>query len=196
MNNKLKITIGAVAATAVLGLGISQSSAAQVDPKLSTDEIRDLVADQYPGTITEMELEKDSNKAVYEVEIVGEDKEYELRLDGASGEVLHLSEKALSDQSKEDSDDDDGSEKATEKSTKEAEIDMKKAEEIALKEFDGNVTGTELDQDDGRLIYEVELDNDKKEAEIEIDAITGEVIVVSIEQEDSEDNDDDEQDQD
>lgn len=43
MNNKFKITIGAVAATAVLGLGISQSSAAQVDPKLSTDEIRDLV---------------------------------------------------------------------------------------------------------------------------------------------------------
>lgn len=205
MNNKLKITTGAVIATAVIGLGISQSSAAEADPKLSTDEIRNLVSDQYPGTITEMELEKDANKAVYEVEITGKDKEYDLRLDGSSGEVLHLSEKALSGKSKEDSDDDDGedgedgedkADESTEKSAKKAAFDMAKAEKIALKEFDGDVTGIELDQDDGRLIYDVEARKGKKEAEIEIDALTEEVIAVSIEQEDSddqEDNDDNEE---
>lgn len=193
MNNKLKITTGAVVATVVLGLGISQSNAAQVEPTLSTDEIRNLVADQYPGKVTELELEKDSNKAIYEVEITGKSKKYDLKLDGASGEVVHLSEKALSDQTDEKSDDDDEndkeSNKATEKPAKKAAFDMAKAEKIALKEFDGTVTSTDLDEDDGHLIYEVEVHNGKKEAEIEIDAYTEEVIAVSIEQEDSDDQD-------
>ena len=51
------------------------------------------------------------------------------------------------------------------------------------------ITSNELDTDDGRLTYEIEIHKDKKEAEIEIDAITGEVIVVSIEEEDNEDDD-------
>lgn len=195
MNKKMKITIGAVAVAAVLGFGIIQSSASQVDPTLSTDEIRNLVADQYPGTITELELEEDSNKAIYEVEIVGKDKEYQLTLDGDSGEVLHLNEKGLSDHSKEKSDEgetkgDNKSNNTVEKSLKDVKVTMKKAEEIALKEFDGTVTDIDLDEDDGLLIYEVEVHNGKKEAEIEIDAVTGKVIVVSIEQEDNEDDDD------
>ena len=61
---------------------------------------------------------------------------------------------------------------------------IEEAKEIALTEFQGKVTEIELDKDDGRLMYEVELKNETHEAEIEIDAKTGEIIEVEVEEDD------------
>ncbi|WP_404451182.1 PepSY domain-containing protein [Virgibacillus necropolis] len=204
MSKKKKVTIGAIIVTVILGVGIFQSTASQAEATLSTDDIRKLVADQYPGTITELELDEEKNNAVYEVEILGKKKEYDLKLDGNTGEVLHLSEKPLSKQAKNNYDneaDDDKDDKKVEKqqaddknSTKKAVIEANKAEKIALKEFDGKITSIELDEDDGRLTYEIEIHNAKKEADIEIDAYTGEVMVVSIEQDDNDDDGEDDND--
>lgn len=66
-------------------------------------------------------------------------------------------------------------------------ISEKQAIEIALKQFSGKVEDIELDKDDGRLIYEIEMESSKGEAEIEIDAYTGEVIMVDIELEEDDD---------
>ncbi|ASK61269.1 hypothetical protein CFK37_03280 [Virgibacillus phasianinus] len=189
MGKKKKITAGAIIAAAVLGFGIYNSSTSQAQASMSSDDIRKLVEDQYPGKITELELDKEKNKAVYEVEISGKDKEYELKLDGSTGEVLHLQEKPISKDQPDDTDADDDKDVKAEKqqnndtkAANKAVIEYNKAEEIARKEFDGKVTSIELDEDDGHLIYEVEVKKGKKEAEIDINAYTGEVIVVSIEQ--------------
>src|SRR5690625_4835618 len=95
MKKKLSMTIGVIAVVTVLGLGMYHSDASQTEPTLTTDEIKSLISDQYPGEITEIELEKDFNKAVYELEIVGKDKKYELKVDGNSGEILKLKEKTV-----------------------------------------------------------------------------------------------------
>ncbi|UJL47018.1 PepSY domain-containing protein [Virgibacillus sp. NKC19-16] len=213
MKKKLGVTIGATAAAAVLGLGIYQSNASETNPELSTDEIRQMVTDQYPGTITELELEKDSNRAVYEVEVENDGKEYDIKLDGSSGEVLNLKERELSsgnveitekdddaddrDDNADDRDDnqgntnnndsqDDGNNNgnSSTKSNNNTVIDLEKAEEIALNEFDGKITDLELDEDDGRRMYEIELEKGEDEAEIEIDAYTGEILVIEIDRED------------
>ncbi|MFD0951687.1 PepSY domain-containing protein [Virgibacillus natechei] len=63
-------------------------------------------------------------------------------------------------------------------------MDLGKAEEIALNEFDGQITELELDEDDGRLMYEIEIEDGEDEAEIEIDAYTGEILVIEIDRED------------
>ena len=63
-------------------------------------------------------------------------------------------------------------------------LSIEEAKQIALTEFEGKVTEIELDKDDGRLIYEVELKDGTHEAEIELDATTGEIIEVEIEQDD------------
>ncbi|GGN58717.1 PepSY domain-containing protein [Oceanobacillus indicireducens] len=63
-------------------------------------------------------------------------------------------------------------------------LSIEEVKQIALTEFEGKVTEIELDKDDGRLIYEVELRDGTHEAEIELDAMTGEIIEVEIEQDD------------
>jgi len=59
-------------------------------------------------------------------------------------------------------------------------IDKDEALEIALAEFPGEVDSIELDEEDGRLIYEIEIESGDEEAEFEIDAMTGEIIVIEI----------------
>lgn len=69
-------------------------------------------------------------------------------------------------------------------SGKKAVIDESKAKEIALKEFPGIVADLELDEDDGRLIYEISIENGNEEADIDIDAYTGEILELSIDPDD------------
>src|SRR5690625_3712507 len=213
MRKKISIVMIALVGTFLLGLGVYHSSASQGSPKLSTDDIRQMVTSQYPGTITEIEFETDFNKSVYEVEVVSNGKEYELKLDGSTGEVLKLKEKdivngANSEKEKiilEENDDDekvsdepDQSEQIAQENNKESSqtknhkssnkktvIDSNRAIEIAKGDFAGQVTELELDEDDGRLIYEIELRTGTEKAEIEIDAYTGEILVIEIENDNS-----------
>ena len=51
---------------------------------------------------------------------------------------------------------------------------------IAEKAANGKVVEIELDEDDGFIKYDVELRTDRGEAEVEIDAITGNVLEVEL----------------
>ena len=208
MKKKITIIAGAIAVATVLGLGIYKSDASQADPKLNYDEVTNLISTQYPGTITEMELEKRNNRAIYEIEIVNDGMEYELKVDGNSGEIIKLKEKRIAakqnDNAKKETIDlkekdqkqapeKDGQEKTTDKTKIDKKqsnskdqkpsktvLDAKEAISIAQKEFSGTVTDVELDEEDGRLIYEIEIKANGQEAEFEIDAMTGEIIVIEI----------------
>lgn len=245
MKKKVLITVSSIAIATVLGLGIYHSNAAQADPKLSKEEIVELVTAQYPGTITEIEMEKGFNSVVYEVEVESNGKEYEIKLDGNTGEVLKIKQRELHastegstnitisekqdkpssnttsepesknektddlddnkstgskdnkndnvvDESKKDNQADD-SKTENKNEGKKAIIDYETAKKIALAEFDGIITDLELDEDDGRLIYEIEIESVNGEAEIDIDAYTGDIISISIDTEigDDDDRDDD-----
>lgn len=212
MKKKLILSIGIIFSIVVLGVGIYHSDASQTGPNLSEDNIRQLVSEQYPGTITEIELEKDFNKVVYQVEVRNDEKKYQLELDGNSGEVLELKEKTIAkkdqliveDQEKidhpteepakeivEKKDEDKSHDKiVTNNSNKTPEVEKKPKKQtvintqsainIALKEFPGKVTDVDLEEDDGRMIYEIEIESSKGEAEFKIDAYTGEVFVIEI----------------
>lgn len=67
-----------------------------------------------------------------------------------------------------------------EKPKTEALMNIEEVSQIALKEFSGTITEVELDEEDGRLIYEIEIEAGDQEAELEIDAHTGEVLIIEI----------------
>jgi uncharacterized membrane protein YkoI len=226
MKKKVVVTIASVVVASVLGFGIYHANAAQADPKLTKTEIEALVAAQYPGTIKEIELDKGFNRVVYEVEVEGNGKKYEIKLDGNTGEVLKLEEKELkvasqnktdvsikektnpkedtsnkgnpsddvgkpddntTDDSKSNSDqqkqDNEKSEDKKQDNTIKVAIDYQTAKKIALAEFEGMITELKLEEDDGRYIYEVEIEGLTGEAELDIDANTGEIISISIDTE-------------
>lgn len=74
--------------------------------------------------------------------------------------------------------------KAEEKEKQDAKsnpvISEHEAIEKALEQFSGNVDDVDLEDDDGRLYYEIEVEREDLEAEIMIDAYTGEVLIIEI----------------
>ncbi|GAB3791190.1 PepSY domain-containing protein [Virgibacillus kimchii] len=196
MNKKIGMTAAVLAGALVLSLGIYQSDASQVDPKLSEEDILDLVSAQYPGEITELELEKGLDRMIYEVEVAGESKEYDMELDGDTGEVLEIREKEMVSIPKETNDEHDTVEieernedrtetaNTTHKQSADSKdiLSVEQVEELALKEFSGVIKELELDKDDGRLIYELEIKNEnREEAELDMDAYTGEILKMELE---------------
>ncbi|WP_281862962.1 PepSY domain-containing protein [Planomicrobium okeanokoites] len=64
----------------------------------------------------------------------------------------------------------------TQNSVSEKLIGFDEASSIALELSDGKVIRAELDEDDGRQQYEVEIQDTEYEYDYEIDALTGEVL--------------------
>lgn len=264
MKKKTAIISGILAVFVALGIGMYAKNVSQAAPTLSHEEVKSLVTAQYPGTITELELDRENDQLYYEIEIENDEMEYELKVDANSGEILRLKEKlvrnddskskqvkleekavAVKEESDDDDDDDNNqtvtvqnsspqtkveskevkqqstekkaepkkqstkaqstSQKTAEKKQeqvkqqktaekkqepktekkkksegKETIIDRNRAVQIALAKFPGKVEEVELDDDDGRLIYEIEIENGDKEAEFDIDAKTGKILKFEI----------------
>lgn len=136
MNKKILMTIAALSIAAVIGLIFSQNISVSADPDLTKQDVRDKVNAQYPGEITEIDLDSDGKNPVYEVEIEIEGKEYELEIDGNTGEVLRLDEKlvAATNVGKADEKQEISEKFVTEKREKEAIQIKEKAEEKAKTE--------------------------------------------------------------
>ncbi|WP_100012782.1 PepSY domain-containing protein [Lentibacillus sediminis] len=197
MKKKSMIFAGALTGAVLLVGGVYQTSADQQEGELSADNIRQMVGEQYTGEITELELEKEQNRRVYEVEVEDGDQEVELKMDAATGEVLNERVKDQNGRNENQRDDggddrDDDRDDQNNNSVDKSElISSEEAGKIAKGEFSGKITELELDEDDDRYKYEIELVNGNEEAEIEIDARTGEVWEVDVDTEDQDDDDND-----
>lgn len=64
-------------------------------------------------------------------------------------------------------------------------ITEQEARKIVLKEVEGTVTEVELDDEDGVLVYEIEVETDVQEGVVIINAFTGEVVSVTMETKDN-----------
>ena len=174
---KKKIMIGTLSAVFVLGgafaVGASNNDdGSKVEAKanntktiLGYDEVKQIALQEVNGVIEEIELEREANTALYEVDIEKDDIDYDLHIDAYSGEIYSV-----------DRDDDDDDDFSNYKNI----ISQDDAIAIAEKAANGKVEEIELDEDDGLLKYDVELRTDRGEAEVEIDASTGNVLEVEL----------------
>ena len=64
---------------------------------------------------------------------------------------------------------------------KEAKITMKEARATALKEAPGKVKESELEREDGKVIYSFDIQTKEGIKEIQVDAVTGKVLKVETE---------------
>ena len=178
---KKKMVIGTLSAALVFGGAFAVEASnnddgGKVDAKanntktfLSIDEVKKIALQEVNGVVEDIELENESNKAVYEVEIEKNDIDYDLYIDAYSGEIYSVDR---DDHNNDDDIDDDNL--SNNKNT----ISQADATAIAEKAVNGKVVEIEKDEDDGLIKYEVELNTDRGEAEVEIDASTGKVLDV------------------
>lgn len=124
------------------------------------------------GEVREMELDRDDRE--YEFEIRGESGEVDVKVDAKSGDVLKTEHDDKDDDQddRDDRDDDDRQAAPDNLISQEEAIQIAKGKAGSAAE----VIEAELDEDDGRWHYELELRDDRHEYEVDIDAENGNVI--------------------
>ena len=123
----------------------------------------------------ETELDKDDGRWIYEIEFDVNQWEYDYDIDAFTGKVLSYE--------KDEDDDYKASNKSqtTSQTSTKTYIGEEKALEVALnhagvKKSEIKNLEIELDEDDGKWIYEVEFDVNQWEYDYEIDAFTGKIL--------------------
>lgn len=132
------------------------------------------------GVIHEAEKDRENGRLVYEMEVKNDEYEFEFKVDAENGEII-----------KEERDERRGGKAATgengntEKAANakdEAVISIGEAKGIAKKEVPGELEDIELERENGKLVYEVEIKNhqngDDDDVTVYVDAITGKVLFV------------------
>ncbi len=149
--------------------------------KITMEAARAIALNRVSGTITEEDLEKENGRLQYAFDIrTADGKVVDVEIDAMTGEIL----KADDDDAE---DDDDASEKISAADAKQAKISMDAARAIALNGVSGTIVEEELEKEKGRLQYSFDIrDRNGKIWDVEVDAITGEVLQAV---EDDEDND-------
>ncbi|PAD20412.1 hypothetical protein CHH64_15125 [Terribacillus saccharophilus] len=173
----------AITLAAGLGFGFQHVSAdddkVPADTKVNLNQAIDNASKEQAGTVTSVELDTARNgQAYYEVDVNDDKAEYDVRVNADDGTV----------ESRKDNDDDDDDNNQV----PQPKVDIKTAAETALAQEKGaTLTDISLDEDDGRLEYDVELRTDKDEIEVTVDAESGEVTYTEKESIHDDQDDDD-----
>ncbi len=130
----------------------------------------------------EIEQEREDGKWIYEVEFVYDNKEYEYEIDAVSGQILEISIEPLPGSGSQAGKPQPGAPTAGVGE----EIGTRQALSIALQHLgvaESQVAKLEVEREreDGKWIYEVEFVYQGKEYEYEIDAVSGQILEISIE---------------
>ncbi|PAF34797.1 hypothetical protein CHH69_14040 [Terribacillus saccharophilus] len=200
----------AVVVLVVAVFGIYQMQASAGEPEMTIDQARQQAEKQYNATVTEIELDRSGNEPRYDIDLENGEKLYDLTLNGNTGEVISLKESSRQitssntdskDQSQESGDEQqqgENEQSADEQqqsdkeqtaplqkqaSQAEVKITMDEAIKIATDEVGGSVTDVEFDEEDGLPVYELELKTADDEAEVVINAQSGEIITIAYDSE-------------
>lgn len=159
---------------------------------ISENEVKDIVADNMSvnsGDLYFESIDLEMDKNVYEVEVSYQNREYEYRIDAKSGKIIstdfNTTDSITNDNSSNNNNNSNnsntnGSNNNGNNATT-ASIPLDEAKNIAL--TNANLTEdavkflkTELDHENGVLVYEIDFTYDTYEYDYKIDANTGEIV--------------------
>ncbi|MCK1994366.1 hypothetical protein GW626_21025 [Peribacillus muralis] len=166
---KKKIIMTVSAATVLLFGGAAGTAVYAVNKgALPEDEAVKMISDELGGEVTHFEKDWDQ-PMTYEMTVKTKDGYQDVDVDAEKGEILS-----------QETDDDEDEDMSTQQAVEKAKVSMDEAEKIALKKVAGQVTDAELDSENGGLVYELEIKQGKKESDVVVDAMTGDVLKTEL----------------
>ncbi|WP_066073778.1 PepSY domain-containing protein [Neobacillus soli] len=197
---------GSVLNTSVFAASSDSTSKVEVSDKqeqqklekeatITKEEAISAALKEVAGKATKTELEDEDGAVVYGIEVTdNQGKKQDVKVDAKTGKVLKVEaddENEKGDKEKKKENDGEVSDKQEQQQLKkEAKISAKESTTIALKEVKGNVTDTELEDEDGTVAYGVEITDDQgKKHDVKVDAKTGKVLKVEADDENDSEND-------
>lgn len=166
----LLVAIGGGAAFAQSDLFVK----AENNPSISAGEAKKIALKQFEGEIVGFEYDRDDRTPHYEIDIVKDNEKIGVEVNAGTGKAAVTERENISTIKAENNVKTDNT--GTDSAKNSSVITEKQAIEIAQAKAEGTLTELELDEDDNRLIYEIEIRNGKMEYDFEIDAITGDII--------------------
>lgn len=151
---------------AIGGVALAEDSvpsvSKQAEKMISLQEAKQVATEKVKGGIvTEIELDEDDGRYHFDVDLKDGKYEYDLEVDAFTGEIIKF-------------------EKEADKNHKQVKsgklLTKEEAIAIAKKRASGTVQEIELDEDDGRKEYDIEMRDGEFKYEFELDAVTGEFL--------------------
>ncbi|GAE35637.1 PepSY domain-containing protein [Halalkalibacter akibai] len=137
---------------------------------ISTEKVREIVNQTIEGDYSDMEitLRESGGNSIYDILVYQEEAYTEIVMDAQTGTIntITLREKGVENEQPPETLDVIGEEEAV---------------RIALTHVAGKVDDVELEEENGRLVYEIEIEVGESEANVYIDAFTGELITIKWE---------------
>lgn len=192
------LAIGSSGVAVASQMNESGGSVSEGDVALTEQEATDIATAEVDGTVLEVELEREDGTPVYEFEIESTDGTVqEVAVHADEGTVLEVETEDGDEEGEEDGKEDDEMEDteddreddAEDESVPASEVSLTEAEatDIATGEVDGTVLEVELEHEDGRPVYEVEIEGTGATvSEVVVHADDGAVLDVETESEDEE----------
>ena len=123
-----------------------------------------------PGGVWEAEIETRDSRRIYEIELVSGGRVHEVQVDAMNGQVLATEEEPIEGKLKQWFA--EGRMQAAESAQNVLALTIPEIE----KQMGGRVTEVSLEREDGRIVYELEVETAGGERDIQIDASTGQNI--------------------
>ncbi|MBS4196572.1 PepSY domain-containing protein [Lederbergia citri] len=192
MNKKILVPalaltiIGSGAVGSILIKTASASTSANAT-QITEEQSKEIALKEINGKVTDVEVEKEHGTLTYDIEVTDTNGvKHDVVIDANSGKVL----KTETDNEKDDNDGEVSDDDEQAQLQKEAKITKEESSSIAQTEVKGEVTDVQLEDEDGVIVYGVEIkDQQGQKNDVKIDAKTGKVL--KVEKADNETNDDD-----
>ena len=138
--------------------------------EISKEQAKTIALSVAKGTIGEIEEKTAKGVTYYQVEIEDDTMETEIKINKYSGAILKVT--------KEEKDEEEEEIDPATLQTMSGVLTEEQAKAIALEHIEGTITGFEVERENGRLVYGVEMTAQGDVVEIEIDGETGEILEV------------------
>lgn len=138
---------------------------------ITLDEAQEIALAEVDGKVTRAVEETDDGRSYYEFDIIANDQKHELEVDASSGKIT----KNEIDEDYVPSTTDTNNQTTNNQTTI---ISNEEAQKIAMNRVGNNgyLVKCELDSDDNRQVYEIEIKNGTIEYNIDVDAVSGEIV--------------------